>query len=739
MTTDRCVHNRWLPLVWVAMVMLLTSADPVQNRRRDVINAARCRVRCLQNSVHASQNPSTSTQQMHSTSLVNCLQDASCTECIQPCSQPFVSLTLCLGSCKYESESCEESCDFLKRIDVERPGSCPREIATSLDDESCDVVAECESDADCEVADLKCCPRRGCSPVCRRPTHDTFAGMPPVPGVPSVREKSKGGSIELRWDSVQQTNSTSGPVLYIVDSRWNVGQEHSASLMTPWQQIAQTTGLTTTMRDATPGHWYEFRVECVNLSGSRGPSAPTQPFRLLKEPEPPGAPTNLTEGETLIMEGKMAVTVKWMPPHTSHLRVDRYRVFWSKRSMPDSAIEDQGEEFRHVLPGNEHQFQIPSLDADTTYLVQLQAISYYGDYRLKSEKSSIYLTTYPLYSPRSEKRVSGAHHRVGQGHSSISIVAVVHPTPASVTDLAAGQAYFNNGLVKANVSWELPEVSEDEPETDKVILFWSPEVCIAAADSSSEEGLSKLMSASSYEKKFTLYDLRFDCRYKVRVQSVSRQGVTGHVTQTSFQTPSCGDIMVIGDVSPDCPTIVPMVPEEPPELQHKLVISNINNITAVVSWKAPLSDAPLTGYKVIWGFMDEDHLEKTSAFTRVLTKDEVSFSLSELKESSTYQVRVQGRSRVGDGKISSIQFTTPVLRDPPLGPAYKQVTESSAAPSLLATAKPSSPMGAEDPASDLSVQLRSSSWIPLPCWLPWRYAFVTLVFHRCHVLWFSIT
>ncbi|ELU04353.1 hypothetical protein CAPTEDRAFT_221479 [Capitella teleta] len=694
-------------------------------------------------------------------------------QCMKPCSQPFIDVNLCREVCeayvgnhslaskqalrpgasdvehwrrlsemhcnvnKYESESCEESCDFLKRIDVERPGSCPREIATSFDDESCDVVAECESDADCEVADLKCCPRRGCSPVCRRPTHDTFAGMPPVPGVPSVREKSKGGSIELRWDSVQQTNSTSGPVLYIVDSRWNVGQEHSASLMTTWQQIAQTTGLTTTMRDATPGHWYEFRVECVNLSGSRGPSAPSQPFRLSREPEPPGPPANLTEGDTLIMEGKVAVTLKWLPPLKSHLRISRYKVLWIRKARNVDAEEEPADEHRHVLGGEQTVFQIPDLDPDTTYFVQVQAICQYGDRRLKSEKSSLYITTYPL--PRAAERVSGAHHRVGQGHSSISIVAVVHPTPASVTDLAAGQAYFNNGLVKANVSWELPEVSEDEPETDKVILFWSPEVCIAAADSSSEDGLSKLMSASSYEKKFTLYDLRFDCRYKVRVQSVSRQGVTGHVTQTSFQTPSCGDIMVIGDVSPDCPTIVPMVPEEPPELQHKLVISNINNITAVVSWKAPLSDAPLTGYKVVWGFMDEDHLEKTSAFTKVLAKDEVSFSLSKLKESSTYEVRVQGKSRVGEGKISSIQFTTPVLRDPPLGPAYKQVTESSAAPSLLATAKPSSPMGAEDPASDLSVQLRSSSWIPLPCWLPWRYAFVTLIFHRCHVLWFSIT
>jgi hypothetical protein len=56
------------------------------------------------------------------------------------------------------------------------------------------------------------------------------------------------------------------------------------------------------------------------------------------------------------------------------------------------------------------------------------------------------------------------------------------------------------------------------------------------------------------ENKFTIFYLRFDCRYQVKVQSVSGQGVTGHVTSASFYTPSCGDALVVGDVTPDCPT-----------------------------------------------------------------------------------------------------------------------------------------------------------------------------------------
>ena len=68
---------------------------------------------------------------------------------------------------------------------------------------------------------------------------DLVAGMAGIPVVPSIRERTKGGSIELKWESVHTNRS--GPVLYIVDSRWNVGKHYSQAHMTPWQQIAQVT------------------------------------------------------------------------------------------------------------------------------------------------------------------------------------------------------------------------------------------------------------------------------------------------------------------------------------------------------------------------------------------------------------------------------------------------------------------------------------------------------------------
>ena len=55
------------------------------------------------------------------------------------------------------------------------------------------------------------------------------------------------------------------------------------------------------------------------------------------------------------------------------------------------------------------------------------------------------------------------------------------------------------------------------------------------------------------ENSFVIYDLRFDCRYLVRVQSVTNQGVLGATTHLTVSTPSCHDVTVVGTVMPDCP------------------------------------------------------------------------------------------------------------------------------------------------------------------------------------------
>ena len=56
------------------------------------------------------------------------------------------------------------------------------------------------------------------------------------------------------------------------------------------------------------------------------------------------------------------------------------------------------------------------------------------------------------------------------------------------------------------------------------------------------------------ESSFIIYDLRFDCRYVVKAQLVSMDGSVGPVAHLTFTAPSCGEVQVIGDILPDCPT-----------------------------------------------------------------------------------------------------------------------------------------------------------------------------------------
>jgi len=67
-------------------------------------------------------------------------------------------------------------------------------------------------------------------------------GVPEIPERPTIRERPRG--VEVKWTGVVAAspgggNNDSGPLVYIVDSRWNIGREQSEADMTPWQQVAQ--------------------------------------------------------------------------------------------------------------------------------------------------------------------------------------------------------------------------------------------------------------------------------------------------------------------------------------------------------------------------------------------------------------------------------------------------------------------------------------------------------------------
>lgn len=440
---------------------------------RDVIVAARCRVRCLY-LLKTSIDMTVLSTVKEMTSLMRCLQDSDCSTCVKPCNQPITALDRCADVCKSPKEDpvCSDSCVFLKGTRAEEehgkgvvvplcppvPSSLNRPNASRGGHSCPDVLGRrrsCTKDLDCDE-DTRCCATP-CGLRCRRPVAEDH---PRMPQTPHLRERTRSGSVELSWNSVED-NGTTGPVLYVVDSRWNVGRRNNERAMSPWQQVSQTTGTAVVLKDITPGHWYQFRVTAVNIGGSSGGSAPTPPFTPSKEPRRPGPPTNLTEGDTLIAGGKMTVTIRWFPPIKSDLPVTRYKLFWNKRLKPGAVQSMDNRVFRKVLPGNRHTFQMQDLESDTTYIVQVQAICHYGDVRFKSEKSGIYVTTYPLPKPLDHYGGGGGAGRVVSGGISSESsggggggVRQMPPTPAPVTRLFVDRPFYDNGSLKANVTWD---------------------------------------------------------------------------------------------------------------------------------------------------------------------------------------------------------------------------------------------------------------------------------------------
>lgn len=85
----------------------------------------------------------------------------------------------------------------------------------------------------------------------------------------------------------------------------------------------------------------------------------------------------------------LSTIISWTPPaRTQSIPVDKYKIFWS-RQLPGSSVAMQ-----HATVAEPHRyFELRHLQPESTYHVQVQAISVFGQKRLRSKKSSITLNT----------------------------------------------------------------------------------------------------------------------------------------------------------------------------------------------------------------------------------------------------------------------------------------------------------------------------------------------------------
>ncbi|XP_017860707.1 PREDICTED: anosmin-1 [Drosophila arizonae] len=301
----------------------------------------------------------------------------------------------CLARCENSTKTqrCLDQCK-LELWRAPRAGSCP---SSSLLARHARLLCldNCAYDNDC-IEVHKCCAS-ACGPICTEPVGvRNSSQLPPIPKI--LRYKlPRSHKVELTIESSLL------PYYFHVEVRSHIGRVFTPRKMGMWQsqqveKILETTdGRSKFMEiffNIRPGRWYQVRVAAVNAFGFRGYSQPSHAFTLPSNPKPPKAPAamKITSQQ---YDGRRYMSVKlvWCPSR-SNLPVEKYKIIWSLyvSSKEGSLITHE------AYVKDTHQFEIKKLQPNSSYYIQVQAMSISGSQRLKSEKKSLlHNTTLPMH------------------------------------------------------------------------------------------------------------------------------------------------------------------------------------------------------------------------------------------------------------------------------------------------------------------------------------------------------
>ncbi|GMT27176.1 hypothetical protein PFISCL1PPCAC_18473, partial [Pristionchus fissidentatus] len=448
-----------------------------------------------------------------------CSEDQHCAACTKPCSESFSDISSCtLKFCsKNEGEakqSCEESCRFLHKIYEEKPGQCPAfdEISTVYE-----CTAACHLDGDCGETS-KCCSV-GCSRKCLQPETTTL-NLLPVPTGISVTERKRKRSAMIRWNmkKMKSVQSRSLSNLYVIQWRWGIHEESMGS----WQTILIKNKPFAILKHLlSPGRLYQFKVAAVSIDGSLGFSAPSEPFKLSKEPRAPNAPAVILGPSRLSMYNLWSQTVQWTPP-ASDLPIKNYEISWEESTLEEAnsfegrtmaalkrSLEDDDESIvdsfsfggfggrklkkSTIVPSHHNSYFIEELQPNSVYMVEVHATVDSSEGELHGEKGLVFISTSSLSVPDSTQETPQIKERT-----------------ESTGSLQVQTPYMEKNKLVTSVKWIDTNICT---RRGSYVLRLKKESCGGAkSDSQWEE---RLLSSCS-----TIVDgLEHDCNYSIQVHT----------------------------------------------------------------------------------------------------------------------------------------------------------------------------------------------------------------------------
>ncbi|XP_065170548.1 anosmin-1 [Atheta coriaria] len=435
--------------------------------------------------------------------------------------------TICEARCwkNIQQNHCMKTC-FSKNW--EKPGSCPKLIQINDHSNSnhttnspapfyLPCLKECRKDSDCSGIQ-KCC-KHHCGSTCQpAQSLQNVSGLLAIPSDIHIKQRKK-KSLYIKWKPSSLFNNQA--IFYILEQRQQHGQFDTDLLnLAEWSTYLRTGKSSVLLRNfVRPGRWYQFRVASVNENGTQGFSQPIT-YNAQIEPRPPKAP-NVTVGPLQQQNGTLCVELQWIKPQ-SDAPVIKYKVFWSKRLFGVSAL-DSVLVLQHSVLGDVNKYVIQDLEPNSMYFIQVQAITQFGQDILRGEKSGYVLNT---------TNYTNITHP--------NIVNTTHVALFKIDNLQLHKLYWSKDEndLKARFTWK--------PNGRSVrynITWWG--TC------KNNKTPQPKLTATTRHSHFDVYDLHFDCRYKVNVKEThhTRRSREKNVqkrafcdTSVTFTTPSCKDL-----------------------------------------------------------------------------------------------------------------------------------------------------------------------------------------------------
>ncbi|XP_058495461.1 anosmin-1b isoform X2 [Solea solea] len=687
-------------------------SSPEQEDVEEKINSARCTSRCL--TLHMTQLTAAFRHIQSDQVLVWCENNRRCAQCLQPCRELWETRKV-LSPKSCEQTECVTSREFLASLRSSRQGDCPPPQRATGFAAAC--VESCSSDQHCP-SPRKCCSN-GCGHTCQAPANP-YKGVPLKPRREMSFVENPEGHVKVVW--VSKFNVSVEPIIYMLQSRWNVGIHPSEDHATPWTTAAMTLSEEVVLTDLRPQRWYQFRVAAINSHGSRGFTTPSKHYISSKDPSPPEPPVNIrvsnqsldwmsslpgaqfterTKGSGVTV----AVLLRWEPPTEGDLPVHNYRVTWMSRhthtahkhahalhghthsvnnnmhTHPRTAEQGKKESNSRVTHGAQCELWLQGLLPATSYFLSVQTVAFWSQKRLKSPRAQFMFTTIshagedfsnelPSSSSSSSSSLPSSPSLSSSSPASSDLpLSPSNPRPEPPPNpdnlrLEVAAPHYHDNQLQVKVFWKwLYHGRQRHP--GPYILRWHPHTC-----SANVTGTERTTTVQGTHH--TITGLLFACKYRVAVAIKADPGSEAVAWVT---TPTCSSIRVRGGRALPCNTEERLLAGRKVVLRPERLTADFQQVNGTLlttfRWRMSqhaLNPAAVEGFQFSWTLQSgvttatERREDTRISQTQTIAPSQRSVTVRGLQGNSVYQLQLQVLTAGGSsGAAVSKTVHTPAI------------------------------------------------------------------------------